>query len=133
MVSPEEFKNEISVYKDSLTPDCVALEMEKLSAAFPALNQNFINLISERIVANGFTNNRLKDAVGNVIDNFTYQKPNISDIIRFDKKIKLYNAAETSKMVTDEGYRYEDFSHYHRNGQLYWIKKTDQEMYNIHE
>jgi len=131
MVFQGECKNEITVYRDTLTPNCVVTELRKLRAAFPALDQNFMDLIAERLIANGFTDQRLKDAIGNVVDNFTYQKPNISDIIRFDKKIKLYNAAEASKMVTDEGYRYTDFSHYHRNGQLFWIKKTDAEMYGI--
>ena len=124
--------NEITLYNDKqANVITIATELRKLQAVFPALDNDFISILAERIKSNGFTDQRLKDAIGNVIDNFTYQKPNISDIIRFDKKIKLYNAAETSKMVTDEGYRYEDFSHYHRNGQLFWIKKTDAEMYGI--
>ena len=124
--------NEITLYNDKqANVITIATELRKLQAVFPALDNDFISILAERIKSNGFTYQRLKDAIGNVIDNFTYQKPNISDIIRFDKKIKLYNAAETSKMVTDEGYRYEDFNHYHRNGQLFWIKKTDSEMYGI--
>jgi len=124
--------NEITLYNDKqANVITIATELRKLQAVFPALDNDFISILAERIKSNGFTDQRLKDAIGNVIDNFTYQKPNISDIIRFDKKIKLYNAAETSKMVTDEGYRYEDFIHYHRNGQLFWIKKTDSEMYGI--
>ncbi len=48
-------------------------------------------------MANGFTDKRLQDAVNYVIDNFQYKELNVSDIIRFDKYLKLYSYDEMLK------------------------------------
>lgn len=94
--------------------------------AFPAVDPDFINVLSERLVANGFTNRRLKDAIGTLIDNFKYQKPNISDIIGFDRKIKLYSYGEAYRLIErGEVSGFSDFEIIEVNGEKYRIKKSD--------
>ena len=96
--------NEISLYQGSLSDIGVAKNMRKLQSAFPKQNKEFFNVLAERLIANGFTDERLTDAVNNVIDNFQYRELNISDIVKFDKKIKLYNYKEACILVTRDGY-----------------------------
>jgi len=116
----------VSIYNDSLTPQCVDQELKKLVVAFPAVDPGFINVLSERLVANGFTNRRLKDAIGYVIDNFKYQKPNIADIISFDRKIKLYTHGEAYRLiVSGEVSGFEEFEIIESNGDKFRIKKSD--------
>jgi hypothetical protein len=125
-VSHEDCRREVSIYNDSLTPQCVDQELKKLVVAFPAVDPDFINVLSERLVANGFTNRRLKDAIGSLIDNFKYQKPNISDIISFDRKIKLYSYGEAYRLIErGEVSGFSDFDIIEVNGDKYRIKKSD--------
>jgi hypothetical protein len=109
----------------------IATELRKLKAVFPAIENDFISVLSERLKSNEFTEKRLKDSIGFVIDNFEYQKPNIANIISFDKKIKLYTHNEVCLLVTGHEASFEDFAHYRKNGTLFWIKKTDKIKYNI--
>ena len=78
--------------------------MRKLQSAFPKQNKEFFNVLAERLIANGFTDERLTDAVNNVIDNFQYRELKISDIVKCDKRIKLYNYKEACILVTRDGY-----------------------------
>ena len=98
--------------------------MRKLQSAFPKQNKEFFNVLAERLIANGFTDNRLTDAVNNVIDNFQYKELNISDIVRFDKKVRLYNYREACKLVTRDGYEFgKDLKRVNRGDKVYWIMK----------
>lgn len=123
--------NEISIYKGNLTDYTLATELKKLSLSFPQLEPAYFNVLAERLKANGFNDERLKESVGFLIDNFTYPKPSIANIIGFDKKVKLYSHNEVSKQVTDLEASFDDFCHYRKNEKLFWIKKTDREKYNI--
>lgn len=106
-------QTEISIYSGKLAGVReIAQELVKLKYAFPAMETNFISILSERLVANGFTEQRIKDAVANVIDNFTYKNPNIADIIKFDKKVKLYTYHEVSALVTEGASQFSDFEIY---------------------
>ena len=95
--------NEVSLYQGSLTDMGVAKNMRKLQSAFPKQSKEFFNVLAERLIANGFTDERLTDAVNNVIDNFQFKELNISDIVRYDKKMRLYNYKEACRLVTEEG------------------------------
>jgi len=124
---------EISIYSGELTDNTLAFGLKKLSAAFPQLEPIFFNLLTERIKVNGFTDERLIDSINFLIDNFTYPKPSIANVISFDKRIKLYDYDEVAKLVTNKETRFENFAKIRRNGTLFWIKKTDKELFKIQD
>ena len=81
-------------------------------------------MLAERLIANGFTDERLTDAVNNVIDNFQYKELNISDIVKFDKKMKLYNYKDATNLVTEKGYEFGiDLHRTIRDDGVYWTMK----------
>ncbi len=96
--------------------------MRKLQSAFPKQSKEFFNVLAERLIANGFTDERLSDAVNNVIDNFKFKELNIADIVRFDKKMRLYNYQEACKLVTEEGYEFgKDLQRTTVDDKVFWI------------
>lgn len=99
--------------------------MKRLELAFPKMERGFFDLLAERIIANGFTASRLKDAVNHVLDNFQYKELNISDIIRFDRRVKLYTYSEFSQLAIEGKYKWDDFEKRKINGTNYWVKKAD--------
>jgi hypothetical protein len=120
----------MSIYKGNLTPECLAQEVEKIQASFPALSGTFFNLLTERIVVNKFNDERLKAAVGYLLDNFKYPTPSIADIISFDKKIKLFSYTDVLESL-DKGKVWTDYIKVTRGSKMFYIKKTDQEQFNI--
>jgi hypothetical protein len=109
-----------------LTPVCVDQELKKLCIAFPAIDPDYVNVLSERLVSSGFTDKRLKDAIANVIDNFSFKRPNISDIISFDKKHKLYTYQEAYRLIEKgEVSGFEDFEIVEINERKFRIKKSE--------
>lgn len=126
-VSHEQIRNnEISIYKgETANPQQIAVACSRLRTAFPKMESGFFNLLAERAIANKFTPERLVDAVNNIIDNFQYKEINISDIIRYDRKIKLYTYNEVCKMVTEGTAAFSDFITKEINGNVFKIKKSD--------
>ncbi|MFV0392424.1 MAG: hypothetical protein ACK5KP_11175 [Paludibacteraceae bacterium] len=124
--------NEISLYTDK-TADVklIATELRKLKAVFPALENDFISVLSERISVNGFTEQRLKDAVANVIDNFKYQRPSIADIIGFDTRIRLYDYSEYSNEILSKKATNSDFAKHWIKEKIFWVKISDCERYGF--
>lgn len=103
----------------------VAKNMRKLQSAFPKQGKEFFNVLAERLIANGFTDERFADAVNHVIDTFQYKELNISDIVKFDKKVKLYNYSEACTLVTRDGYEFgRDLQRTEMDGRVYWILKN---------
>lgn len=116
----------VSLYSDAEpTPAEIAVAMKRLQVAFPKMEPAFFNLLAERVMGNGFTAERLRDAVNHVLDNFQYKELNISDIIRFDRRAKLHTYGEVCQMVTSGKARWDDFEKREINGTVYRIKKTD--------
>ena len=114
---------EISIYrKGEVTPQILATEIKKLKTAFPSRDKDFFNLLAERIVANGFSDDRLKDAVSKVIDTFNYKEINISDVIGFDKKMKIYTYGEMCNMIYDGVAVADDFQIKTIGEKKYWLK-----------
>ena len=89
------------------------------------MSNEFYNILSERIAENGFSDERLKDAVNYVIDNFQYKELNVSDIIKFDKKVKLYTYSDVCDLVTKNKAEFSDFVVKVIDGEYYRVKKTD--------
>lgn len=120
--------NEVSLYLDALSDMGVAKNMRRLQSAFPKQSKEFFNVLAERLIANGFTDQRLTDAVNNAIDNFQYKELNISDIVRFDKKMRLYNYSEACRMITQDGYEFgKDLQRISMDDKTFWIKKDKYE------
>ena len=78
--------------------------------AFPKMGDPFFNLLAERVRANKFTTKRLNDAINHLIDNFNYKELNIADIIKFDKRAKLYSYNDVCKMVSKGEATFSDFA-----------------------
>jgi hypothetical protein len=127
--------SEVSLYGGGpAKPAEIATQIIKLHLAFPKMEKDFFNLLSERIVANGFTSGRLKDAFDYVIDNFHYRELTIADIISFDKRVKLYSHDEVYSMVVSCTAGWEDFILEEIEGETFRIKKSDLRkcgMYNL--
>ena len=82
-------------------------------------------MLSERVRANKFTTKRLNDAINHLIDNFNYKELNIADIVKFDRKVKLYSYNDVSKMVSKGEASFTDFAIKEIDGTHYRVKKTD--------
>jgi len=89
---------EMSVYNDQLTKPVIVETTMKIRQAFPTLAKEFFDVFTGRVIANKFSDNRLKDAAAYVIDNCVYPTPTIAQFISFDKKIKLYNYNQVLKL-----------------------------------
>lgn len=123
-------QTEISIYQGPLTPKCVVSEISKVRAAFPNLPQTFFDLLAERVAVNGFSDERLKAAVGYLIDNCPYPNPSIANIISFDKKYKIYRHSDVLEML-DKGRKWDDFTKVFIKNKLFYVSVSDKEMYNI--
>jgi hypothetical protein len=123
--------NEISVYRGSLTDSNIVIELAKAKIAFPALPVDFFNMLSDRLKANGFTDDRLRDAVDHVIDTCLYPTPTIANFISFDKKIKLYTYDEYCKFCAEGvGGNYQPIKFPDRPKPV-WIHVNDIAQYKI--
>jgi hypothetical protein len=100
------------------------MQMARLKVAFPKMERHFFDILAERIVDNGFTEQRLTDAVNCVIDNFPYKELNVADIIKFDRRVKLYSGSEFIKAQTN-GIHPSKFEMREIDGVKFWILKED--------
>lgn len=89
------------------------------------MEKTFFDILTERLIDNGFSAERLKDSVNNILDNFSYKEFTIADIVRFDKRVKLYNHAEVCSLVTAGKASFEDFVVKEIDGEFFRVKKTD--------
>lgn len=116
----------VSLYQDNdASPNEVAVSIKRLELAFPKMERGFFDLLAERIIANSFTSERLKDAINHVLDNFQYKELNISDIIRFDKRARLYSYNEVCVMVSKGQASFTDFEKREIDGTVYRVLKKD--------
>lgn len=84
--------NEISIYKGQLTKQGYTKAVAMLEAAFPKMDKAFHNILKERFKANNFSDERMLDSIGHVIDTYEgWDKiPNVANFINFDVKATLY-------------------------------------------
>ena len=107
------------------SPDEIAVGMKRLKVAFPKMDNAFFNLLAERVMDNGFSSERLKHAINHVLDNFQYKELNISDIIRFDRRARLYSYNEVCYLVLKGQASFADFERRVINGAVYRVLKTE--------
>lgn len=116
---------ELSLYADHpATDSAIAGQVARLKAAFPKVEGSFFNILAERIVANGFTDKRLADAVSHVIDTFRYKEINVADVIGYDRRAKLYSESEYIA-AQRSGVRHTEFERRDVGGEPYWVKKSE--------
>jgi hypothetical protein len=104
---------------------------KKVLAAFPAVTNAFVDILIERAIANGFTNNRLTDAVNNVIETCHYPTPRLADFLTFDRRVRVYSYNQVCDMVTRNEAKFDDFAIIKIKGEPYRIRKSDKNIYNI--
>ena len=88
------------------------------------MSKEFFVLLSEFILTENFTEKRLKDAVNHIIKNFQYKELNISDIIKFDKRVRLYTGNEFMNAQMN-GVHCSEFEKRVIDNTVYWVKKVD--------
>ncbi len=116
----------VSLYNGrSADPNEIAVGMKRLKVAFPKMDNAFFNLLAERVMDNGFSSERLKHAINHVLDNFQYKELNISDIIRFDKRVRLYSYNEVCVLVSKGLASFTDFEKREINGTVYRVLKSE--------
>jgi hypothetical protein len=133
-------ENEISLYRGELTPRCLVECSAKVQKAFPALTPGFFEVFSEAVRNNGFSNDRLKDAVSHVIENCVYPAPTIAQFISWDKRIKVLTYEEMLKKTDELGgdktagrifeSEYKPIKFANRVKAV-WVHVNDIKMYNI--
>lgn len=96
-----ELTGEISLYKGELTGRCLVDSIAIIQKAFPSLPIGFFDIFTDRLADNGFSDDRLKDAVKHVIDTCVYPTPTIAQFISWDKRVKIFKYPDIVKMVED--------------------------------
>ena len=126
--------NELSIYTGKLTLPVIARGMAKIKKSFPGLPEGFYEVFAERLKANGFTDERLNDAITHVIDTCIYPTPTIAQFISFDKRVKTYSYHQLVNLIEDGDNmnNYQSFKFKDRPIRV-WIHKNDVAMYNITE
>lgn len=116
----------MSLYQGrAATPGEVATAMARLKTAFPRMDGMFFSLLAERLIDNGFTAERTRDAVNNVLDGFQYKELTIADIIRYDRRVRLYSYNEVCVMVSGGKAAFSDFEIKEIDGKCYRVRKSD--------
>ena len=115
----------LSLYVDEFpTKDDFKTASNRLSTAFPKMTKEFFVLLTEFVLEHEFTAKRLSDAVNHVIANFQYKELNISDVIKFDRRVKLYTGNEFMKAQMS-GIHPSEFEMKKIDRVTYWVRKAD--------
>lgn len=87
----------------------------------------------ERLIAKGFTNKRVTDAVNYVIDTCKYPTPTVADFVGYDKKVKLYTYNEACNELGIGLQLDREFAPVKVNGleKPLWVRKVDKKNYNL--
>lgn len=116
----------LSLYSDTCaTPDNIAKAIRRLRSAFPKMGNEFFDILYERLVKNGFTEQRLEDAVNQVIDNFQYRELNVADVVSFDKRAKLFSYNQMCNEIANGQVVMDEFQRLEVDGKNYWARKVD--------
>jgi len=124
---------EISLYKGSLSLQNIVQCSVKVKKAFPELPSEFFEVFQEMVKLEGFTDERLMDAVDNVIKTCIYPKPTIAQFISFDKRVKVYKYSDIVKMIDDDPRAFDRYKRIEMEGlpEAVWIHINDIAKYNI--
>lgn len=125
--------NEISVYHGDLTKETAKNQFHRIKIAFPKLPAEFYIILQERLIENGFSDERFKDAVSHVIDTHIYPQPQIAEFITYDKRIKLFTYQEMLAKVDKENIKWDHFKAVPVPGSKLklWANKMEIEKYHL--
>ena len=135
-VRAEQDGNSITTYRDrKATADDVKMAIGKLDAAFPNSfrteeeKNRFYAILTEMVIRQGLSSKQLSDAIYNCLVNCkTYKQINISDIVGYDKRLKLYSYNEMGIMVTKGEAEMSDFYRIKIKDKFFYIKKSEAEI-----
>jgi hypothetical protein len=141
-LSPEDLEenrenNQLSIYgKGKVSAKVCANCIVEIKKSFPKLSAGWYDVLEKMLDEEKFTDQRLIDATKSLIRNCPYPEPSLSNIIGFDKSIKVYLWDDLLK-ITNE-YSPESRKIYLNNyqainfyGQQRYAKKEDVERYNL--
>jgi len=110
----------------------VIKNIKLLKHSFPALPKEWYDVLSQMIVEEQFSNQRLNDAVWHVIRTCVYPTPTIANVLSYDKRMKLHTYNDMVEMVDDYGP--EVWSLYFKrviNNQTYWLSKKEADQFGV--
>jgi len=101
--------------------------------AFPALNNDFIDVLHRRIKEKNFSDTRLIDAVNHVIDTCVYPTPTVASFIGFNKYTELLTYGDMMKGLADDKDIFNRYDTVKIEGvtKAMYAKKEDIEKYNF--
>jgi len=123
----------LSMYRGDLSTACIMEYFAKVKKAFPALPASFYDILAERIKENGFSDQRLKDAVNHVTDTFTYSMPTVAHFISFDKRVKLFTRSDMIKIMDKSDTVWKEYKPIKIDGikEIYFASVLDIKKYNL--
>jgi len=102
--------------------------------AFPLLSLEQIEILHDRFLDNGFTDQRAIDAVDHVIDTHVYGgTPNIAAFISYDRRVKALSWNELEKAHNDGNANRSDFGMVIIGGRVKHVKRDDIKRYRLTE
>lgn len=123
--------NEISIYYGELKQETVVRNVAKIKAAFPSLKPEFYQLFIERLKEKVFTDQRLNDAVNNVIDNCQYPTPTLANFLSFDKRVRVLDYKQACSLVIKQEAKFTDFSTIKIKGNIFYVRNSDKVQFNL--
>lgn len=123
LVKKDEKGMYLSLYSDEQTIKGVVTAIARLKQAFPALEDGFYNVLTDRVKEKGLTDNQFMDAINYVIDTCEYPTPVIGKFLSYDKKQRLYTYNEISEFV-HKGENMDYFEIKEVNGKKWWVRKA---------
>ena len=115
---------EISIYKENNpTAEVLAWSVKTLRACYPDTDAVVFDILLERFKANGWGNDKIKDAVNNLIEKHVYKTINPANILTFDRKKKLYSYNQMIELVNKYGATiWENYSKENINGKIWYFE-----------
>jgi hypothetical protein len=126
--------NEISIYKGELTKQALVEQTKRVLKMFPKFPQPMLEELKNAFADNGFSDERMKDAVNHVRDTYEgWDKlPNIANFIQFDKKIKVLTYDELVILVNEKTAKMCDYIPINTGlSKPRWVLKELQEKYKL--
>lgn len=128
--------SEVSIFQDQpATLAQLDSATAQLAVAFPQMSPEFWSLLGKRIAEKRISGKRLEYAVNQVIDNFTYQRLTIADILgeKTDKKYRIFSYEDMLAEAHKIGGTTSDFDPLRISGypKPCWVRKIDKVLYNI--
>lgn len=124
--------NKLSIYTGNLTLEVFMIQADRLRKVFKNIDKDWFEVLKERLKANKFTDERLKDAVDNLFDKFKYgHTPNIAEIIDFDRTIELTSHKQICDLLRDDKEAFKNYTVVEIEGKPRYILKEYQQKYNL--